>query len=191
MWWAPLLNNIVGFLGEGVAASTNSYESIATVTVGAGGSSSVTFSSIPSTYKHLQIRMMVREAGTGANGSYVGMRFNSDTSSNYTMHRLLGDGSSASAAAYVSQNTNYLERVASASQGSNVFGVIVVDILDYTNTNKYKTSRNLGGWDSNGSGWLTFNSNLWSSTSAITQIDLGIDTGNFQQYSSFALYGVK
>ena len=186
-----MLNNIVGFLGEGVAASTNSYESIATVTVGAGGSSSVTFSSIPSTYKHLQIRMMVREAGTGANGSYVGMRFNSDTSSNYTMHRLLGDGSSASAAAYVSQNTNYLERVASASQGSNVFGVIVVDILDYTNTNKYKTSRNLGGWDSNGSGWLTFNSNLWSSTSAITQIDLGIDTGNFQQYSSFALYGVK
>lgn len=185
-----MLNNIAALL-SGVGAAATSYESIATVTVGAGGSSGVTFSSIPSTYKHLQLRMIVREAGTGANGSYVGLRFNSDTGSNYSMHRLLGDGSTASAAAYTTQNTNYLERVASASQSANVFGAIVVDILDYTNTNKYKTIRNLGGWDSNGSGWVTFNSNLWQSTSAVTQIDLGIDTGNFQQYSHFALYGVK
>ena len=186
-----MLNTLAGIIASSGGGALTDYQSIATVTVGAGGSSSVTFSSIPSTFTHLQLRMMVREAGTGANGSYVGMRFNSDSGNNYSMHRLLGDGSSASAAAYVTQNTNYLERVASASQGSNVFGVVVVDILDYANTNKYKTSRNLGGWDSNGSGWITLNSNLWQSTSAITQIDLGIDTGNFQQYSSFALYGIK
>lgn len=32
------------------------YDSIATTTVGAGGAASITFSSIPSTYQHLQIR---------------------------------------------------------------------------------------------------------------------------------------
>ena len=60
MWWARLLNNLAAILNDGVTAAATSFDSIATVTVGAGGSSSITFSSIPSTYKHLQIRLLAQ-----------------------------------------------------------------------------------------------------------------------------------
>jgi len=64
-----------------------------------------------------------------------------------------------------------------------------MDIFDYSNTNKFKTSRELGGYDLNGSGGVGFISGNFRSTSAITSIAFAGTT--FQQYSSFALYGVK
>jgi hypothetical protein len=67
-----------------------------------------------------------------------------------------------------------------------------MDIVDYTNTNKYKTSRAFAGFDANGSGMLAVTSGLWMSTTAINSITFTSDaSGNFAQYSSFALYGVK
>lgn len=72
------------------------FESIATSVVGSGGVSSVTFSSIPAGYKHLQLRGM----GQTNRGTYgideLGIRFNGDTASNYSAHMVLGDGASAS-----------------------------------------------------------------------------------------------
>ena len=186
-----MLNNIVSILDTGVAGGAGDYESIATVTVGSGGSSSISFSSIPSTYKHLQLRIIARQAGTSATGAFAGLRFNSDAGNNYAVHELKGDGSSAGAANWTSIDMNYLQRVTSASQQSNNFGALVVDILDYANTNKYKTVRTLGGFDDNGSGRVSLTSGLWQSTSAISTITLPTDTGNYQQYSHFALYGVK
>jgi hypothetical protein len=70
-----------------------------------------------------------------------------------------------------------------------MFGALVIDILDYTNTNKNTTIRSLGGYDANGSGYLQLESMLWNNTAAINQIVLG--TGGWAQYSSFALYGIK
>ena len=187
MWWAPLLNNIVGFLGEGVGASTNSYESIATVTVGAGGSSYAEFTSIPNTYKHLQVRAIARSSS----GGYAGVTFNSDTSSNYASHELLGNGSSASAAAYTSRADIPLMASATSS-GTSIFTGFVIDVLDYANTNKYKTLRSLEGYDANGSGYVQLQSGLWQSTSAISTLKITCAYGqSWQQYSSFALYGVK
>lgn len=188
-----MLNNIVGFLGEGVAASTNSYESIATVTVGAGGSSSISFTSIPSTYKHLQVRLIGRsDRGGGNNGDYIKLTMNSDTGANYADHQLTGDGSTAATSVATSANFIRMNRIAATSSTTNVFGTIVMDILDYQNTNKYKTTRQLGGNDTNGSGDVWFISGLWQSTSAISSLTLTVGGGtNFLQYSSFALYGVK
>ena len=186
-----MLNTVFGTLSTGVAASTNSYESISTVTVGAGGASNIEFSSIPSTYTHLQIRGIARTTATSATGDFFAVTFNSDTGANYSYHQLVGTGTATTALAGASGNSTYIQRFGTATQSSGIFGSAVTDILDYTNTNKYKTLRFLGGMDSNGDGWIVYGSGLWLSTSAITTIKLTSPNGNFVQYSQFALYGIK
>lgn len=184
---------ILGIIASQISGhlNTNSYESIATVTVGAGGSSSISFSSIPSTYKHLQVRGIARTSRASTQDA-LGMQFNSDTGSNYSRHQLNGDGTSATADAGTSTTSMQINRFTASSATANNFGVLVADILDYSNTNKYKTVRTLGGYDDNGSGFITLNSGLWMSTSAVSTITLiSINAANFAQYSSFALYGIK
>lgn len=175
---------------------TGSYESIATVTVGSGGSSSISFTSIPSTYKHLQIRAMLSTVqGTDRGNSALYARFNSDSSGNYAWHQLKGNGSSVSATGYSSENTIYGSDTWYSGGASGVFGVMVMDILDYTNTNKYKTVRILNGFDSNsattGNTSVGLNSGLWMSTSAISTITIPNNGFNFKEYSHFALYGIN
>ena len=177
-----MLNTIFGSFSTGVAPVTTSYESIATVTVGSGGASSVSFTSIPSTYTHLQIRGIARSGTTIE--SYV-VQFNSDTGSNYSWHQLIGDGATASASGSASQT---LMVTAIFNNSTSTFGGSIIDILDYANTNKYKTVRTLSGYDANGSGYVTLRSGSWQSTNAITSIVL---TAGFAQYSQFALYGIK
>ena len=175
---------ILGIIASSISASLNasSYESIATTTVGAGGATSVTFSSIPATYKHLQIRFAVTGAASYDNiGMQVGTT-SADTGSNYSYHQLNGDGASVAAGAGASTNTTYIGFFASNS------GVGVVDILDYANTNKYKTQRSLLGTDNNGSGYVMLRTGVWMNTSAIGTIKI---TATVNQYSSFALYGIK
>lgn len=186
-----MLNQIAAIHGTGVAAATNSYESIATVTVGAGGSSSISFTSIPSTFKHLQIRMLGRSSRS-ANEGYGVVRFNSDTGSNYSYHSLEGNGSTAAAGGSGSVNYPTLIFFPAASRGASIFGGGVLDVLDYQNTNKNKTIRVLDGYDSNGAGYITFQSGAWYNTNAITSITITEFNGNnFVEYSQFALYGIK
>lgn len=177
-----MLNVITGLHGGGVAASTNSYESISTVTVGSGGSTTISFTSIPSTYKHLQIRAMTN----GTTSFNPTITFNGDSGSNYAWHYMDGNGSSATSGAGSSQA--YMIS-GGASSTANVFAGHIMDILDYGNVNKYKTMRILSGADKNGSGNIDLLSGLWMSTSAISS--LTIAGGTFNQYSTFALYGVK
>ena len=160
--------------------STNNFSSIATVTVGSGGASSITFSSIPSTYTHLQIRAF----GVTSSNFGVTAQVNGDTATNYTIHYLRGDGSNVTANAGANTNIMYAGVVYSSGPG-----VMIMDILDYSNTNKYKTFRNLSGADINGGGEIALQSGLWRSTSAITSITF--TGGTWNQYSSYALYGVK
>lgn len=171
------------------------YESISTVSVGAGGASSITFSSIPSTYTHLQIRGFgfTNRATYGVDGA--SHRFNSDTGSNYSSHQLYGEGSTVFASGSASQTS-----INGANLGTTVSsypGSYVLDVLDYCNTNKYKTTRQLGGTDLNGSiaavpGYLGLYSGLWMNTAAISTITIIPNIGTaFTQYSSFALYGIK
>ena len=183
---------VLGILASSKFTQATSFESIATVTVGSGGVSSVSFTSIPSTYTHLQIRAIARTARTGQVGDFFKTTFNSDTGNNYAWHLIVGTGSSAATAAGSSVAYAELNRFASADASANVFGGVVLDILDYKNTNKYKTMRYLGGIDSNGSGEVQFGSGLWQSSSAITSITLTQSGAyNISQYSHFALYGIK
>jgi hypothetical protein len=183
-----LLNTIFGSLSSGVAASTNSYESISTVTVGSGGAANASFTSIPATYTHLQVRMLVRNTST-SNG--YNMRMNSDTGNNYARHYLYGTGSAAGAAAVTSTSSMVLADAGISTSTSGVFGGSVCDILDYANTNKYKTIRTLGGFDNNGNGLISMDSGLWQNTAAVTTLTIFPDAGNFAEYSQFALYGIK
>jgi hypothetical protein len=166
----------------GGAGEINSYESISTVTVGSGGSSSISFSSIPSTFKHLQIRCLwetniADNLGLTLNGSTAPVR----------IHSLYGTGTSAAA---LSDTANYLSIQVGTSATNFYAGII--DLLDYTNTNKNKTVRMLGGVDFNGSGVVFLSSGLYDTTSAVSSLTLQTPSSRtFPQYSSFALYGVK
>lgn len=170
------------------ALNATSFESIATVTVGAGGSAYAEFTSIPSTYTHLQIRSIAKSSTTAGR---IDIQFNSDTGTNYANHFLDGTGSSVSAGAETSNGKISIYYLMTASTNANMFSGGVIDILDYKNTNKYKTLRALVGNDQNGSGDITLQSGLWQNTNAITSIKLTPQTGNLAQYSSFALYGIK
>ena len=169
---------------------TFDYDSLATVTVGAGGQSTITFSSIPQTYKHLQIRIL--HGSNTSSADSVDIRYNSDTGSNYTYHALYGTGSVTGSEASNPRTAAVVPVTAIANTNTNMFSHGIIDILDYANTNKYKTQKVSGGWDVNGNGQAFLGSASWMSASAISQIQIYTRAGvGFKQYSHFALYGIK
>lgn len=179
-----MLNNLIGILGTNGAA-TNSYESIASAS--GVGSSSVTFSSIPQTYKHLQIRLFVPNCSTAPGNIWY--YSNANSSANKTLHELNGTGASAVSAAVTGLPWN---RIAYQAASNSYPIVSVVDILDFTDTNKYKTTRALWGNDPNGTnGYIGFTSGYIPLTDAFTSITIGRDSGTFPTDTSIALYGVK
>jgi len=167
-------------------APEGAYDSLATVTVPSGGVATVTFAGIPSGYKHLQLRGFIN-VSTGNNPA---IRFNSDSASNYSRHGIYGDGSSA--LAFGTTSTTFIGIAQALGLGTNKFGGAIVDILDYSSVNKNKTVRIFTGFDANGVGGVELDSGTWyNSGTAINTITLTSQTGVFNEYSSFALYGVK
>jgi hypothetical protein len=184
-----MIGNIAaGLYGTGVPPVTNSYASIATVTVGSGGTSSITFTDggAWADYKHLQIRALVKSANSGSSFDVVGMTINSN---NLTKnHYLYANGSSALAGV---GGTNSVINVPTSGYTS-VFAGAVIDILDFSSTTKNKTIRTLSGVDTNGAGELVLYSNLYAvNTNAITSLTFSISGVNIAEFSSFALYGIK
>jgi len=178
----------------GVTASSNmttkltDFYQIATTTA-TGSTADVTFSSISQDYTHLQLRMIIKNHTANTNQTRI--QFNSDTASNYSWHQLRGDGASATSSAGTSTAFSFVGNHPSTAVAS-AFAVYVVDILDYKDTNKYKTIRSLGGYDLNNTdGNVFMNSSNWRSTSAVSTIRIYPGADSFGQYSSFQLYGVK
>ncbi len=163
---------------------------IGMVSVGSAGSANIEFTSIPGTYKHLQIRGIANN-GEASGWNNQAMQINSDTSSSYKVHYVAGNGSSASAGiSGTDTSINDIFRISATSTG--YFGSFIIDILDYTSTTKNKTIRSLNGGDGNGNGWVGLHSGLYYATpAAVTSVKLISSVGNFGQYSSFALYGIK
>ena len=172
--------------------ATSAYDSLGAVVI-SSPSSTITFSNIPATYTHLEIRSFA--ANSSATGQYVKLIFNSDSASgNYSEHHLAGNGTAASAGGNASFNNGgfFWAMGIPGTNNASVFGASITSILDYANTNKYKTVRSFDGFDANGSGGVNLVSNNWRSYSAITSITLTPNEGNnFIQYSSFSLYGIK
>lgn len=188
-----MIGNIVaGTFSAGVAPVLSSYESIATSLVGSGGASYIEFATISGDYKHLQIRYIAKDNRSSTYADDLMFRFNSDSNTgNYNSHRLYGYGSGTPSADRVTGFAGVLGAFIAASD-ANIGGGIL-DILDYTSTSKYKTSRSIGGIDNNGSGQVGLVSGLWlNSADAITNIKIYPLNGSaFSEHSHFALYGIK
>jgi hypothetical protein len=171
-----------------------SYESIATVTA-SGGQTSLTFSSIPSTYKHLEIRGIARDTLTIDGGVGVKMQFNGDTGSNYVRHSVRGDGGNAVVGANTGfDNMAFVGGSIGDSSTSNAFGASIITLADYTSTTRNKTVRGISGSEANTSSanfYIVLNSGLWLNTAAITSITLIAGQASYAAGSTFALYGIK
>ena len=171
---------------------TGSYDALASYTVPSGGVSEITFAGLPTggQYTHLQVRGILRSTRALTQAGVL-FRLNSDTGSNYSWHVLVGDGSNDSAEGYANQTYIKMGELPAGSASSDIFGAFVVDILDYQNTNKYKTVRLLTGQDRNGAGEVSFLSGNWRNTNAITSISIKEDISNMAQFSQVSIYGIR
>jgi hypothetical protein len=165
------------------------------VTVGPSGASEINFTNIPSTYKHLQIRVMNYRAGEG---NSLKVQFNSDTGSNYSRHIIYGGGSGGVITAGNATNATFIELGWTGSTSEVGGGRAIMDILDYSNTSKYKTCRTFFGYRraiNSTSDYMGISSGGWRNQNAISSIKIIPDNiaekGGFLQNSQFAIYGIK
>lgn len=198
---SPILKGVVASGISGHLTSPSDYESIQTITVGSGGLATASFTSIPSTYKHLEIRLWGYSTRSSGNGiDDYNIRMNGDTSGSYSNHSLFGYGGGTTPAYTNGANQTRINSplcVGTLYSGAIANGGAIIQIPDYTNTNKVKTIKIIGGCDQNGvpagsseprSGIA---SGTWQSGYAINQIDLYCSNGNWGQYTNIALYGIK
>lgn len=182
-----------GFTGISALAGNPAYgdfESIATYAVTSGTTANIVFSNIPSNFQHLQVRGIMRtdRAVTYTNSSF---RFNSDTGSNYAWHYINGSGSGTPAVGGSGSTSVMYGNIVGASSTASCFQGFILDVLDYSNSNKNKTIRLLDGYDANGSGQMALWSGHWRNTSVVTSITIFVDGFNLIANSHIALYGIR
>lgn len=149
--------------------------------------SSITFSNIPQTYSHLQLRM--RGTGTTNMGIFV-VRFNGDTGGNYRTRILYGDATNVTSG-YTSISPNGLNGTFEYAYGT-YHPTSVMDIYEYSSSTKYKTMRTIDGTDRNGTGDIEFGTGVWKNQSAVTTITISPQyASGFAANSYFGLFGVK
>jgi len=144
----------------------------------AAASSSVTFSNIPQGYGDL---VLVISAKANGDFAFLG-RFNGDTGSNYSRVRMGGNGSTT----YSSADTSTSYRLTSST--TNVDGMRIANIMDYSATDKHKT---VLVRDSVAGNNVAAIANRWANTPAITSLSVTCDGGNLTVGSTFFLYGVQ
>jgi len=183
---AKYQNALVG----NAAFSPSTYDLISTA-YGTGSSGTISFSSIPSNYKHLQIRWTAR---TTASASYaLTFTINGVGGSSYAWHQLRGWNSSVSSQAQTSQGNINAGSITGTDSSTGVFSSGIIDFVDAFSTTNNKTSRLLSGNpQTNGNGeQILFQSGLLMDTSAISSISLAVGSGSFTTGSRFSLYGIK
>jgi hypothetical protein len=189
----PILGVIASSTQQGRAVvDTGVMFPIKTVAVGGTALSSITFSSIPATYTHLQLRFSVQTNRSGVTGDNMFIRFNGDSTSGlYSRHQLFGFGNAIpTSAAATSQNEIFIGSICS-SNVRDLFAMSVLDILDYDNTTKAKTTRAFTGYTDNGTGAMALMGGAWYNTNAITSISIFPQSGTaFTAGSVVTLYGI-
>lgn len=170
------------FWDQTAATIDTSYVSLGSVKL-ASNTSSVTFSSIPATYKHLEVRIFARKE-SGGNDAYV-MHLNGDTTNgNYAYYAFGGDGT-----AFVQ---SLIDSANIGSVRDNAWNTTVITIPDYTNTNKVKSYQSLSGSSSQTGGSSFYVGGVWDNTAVINSLRFtNTANSNFITGSVFALYGIK
>lgn len=171
------------------------YESIATITVGSGGTATIDFTSIPSTYQHLQIRMIGKSTLTTADYHFMRLRVNGATGSVYSFHSIYTYGNGTVFCQGLGSRTSIFEAGQfpdSNAARASMFGPTIIDILDYANTSKNTTIRIFSGVELNSTiSHLHIASGLYQATTAVSSLNLSFSSGNFAQHTTAALYGIK
>ena len=193
-----MLNSLIPIIASsGGSVAGAAFESIATVTA-AGGETLLSFTSIPGTYQHLQIRGLYRDSRTTNSSGVLSlkMQFNSDTTdANYAEHNLYGSGSAVAATGSTSYPYIGLGISTGPSGQTTTYGANIIDIQNYASTTQNKTSRIFAGSNQNSTTAnderIQVESALWLSTTAITRIDLRSIYVSFAAGTTFALYGIK
>lgn len=158
---------------------------ISTVTVGAGGAASISFSSIPSTYTDLVIVLSARDTGT--NGAAI-ITFNGDaTTTNYNRRYLSGNGSSASSS---SANNLIYALIPTSAFTVNTFGNVNFYIPNYSGSTTKSVSIDAVTESNSATSYQDIWAGLWSGTSAISSVSFTKSAGTFDQYSTASLYGI-
>lgn len=178
--------------GSLVAAGDGSFESISTTTLSAS-TSSLTISSIPSGFQHLQLRCDVRVSAGSAAGNYANLRLNGDTGTNYTYNYIESNGSGGQGTGGTGNQDRLYGSYISNDGGnsSGYFSSMFIDIFDYSNTSKYKTWRCFGGYQDRSIGRISSMAGHWLSNTAVNSIFLEPQGASWVAGSTFALYGIK
>lgn len=185
---------LLGTIASGITNSKlSSFESIATVDVGAGGLSTITFSSIPQTYAHLQIRAIARGTWVNAGGLVSWrLKMNGQDGAGYVSHQLYANAGGVGSYYTPISGGIELNDIPNNNAPASNYGAIIMDILDYTRTNKHKVIRASFGRDANTtSGHIGLISGVFLETPAVTSLTFVPGADSFAQNSSFALYGIK
>ena len=186
-------------LTSGGSFADPSFESIAKFRATSNTSAPIDIQSIPSTYKHLQLRILYRDyLGTGGTdgGAVEGYYyFNNDTTgANYALHAVKGNGG-GNAATGVGYAT-YGDGLASflgfrSNYGGSAFGITIIDLLDYSDSNKYKTIRSFSGAAGGSVGGARVTHGTWRNTTTVNRMTFYGNQGGFATGTVFALYGIK
>jgi len=167
----------------------NTFELIASSTVGSGGAANIEFTSIPGTYTDLCIKTSLRASDSTNNWYLAQVTFNNDTTSgNYSARLVGGFGTTA----YSATTSYYSGYIPSNARTANTFGNNEVYIPNYAGSNQKSISTD-SVTEGNGSSFeiLGLWAGKWTGTAAITSIKIASDTGNLAEYSTAYLYGVK
>ena len=155
--------------------------------------SSVTFTGLASYatagYKHLQIRMVTKNTDTSQ--SNLGITVNGDTAANYASHNLYGNGSSVFSNAASSQDKMLYFRTANSTDAASIFGAAILDVLDFSSTNKKSTFKWFWGKPATSATEIGLASGLWNNTSAVTSISIFPFSSTFTAATRISLYGSK
>jgi hypothetical protein len=190
---SPVLGVIASSNQQGRGVAVSAYDALASVTIASDSTTNlIYFTGIPGDYTHLQLRMYARSQRSQL-GDAVYMRFNGDSGNNYSRHQITGDGSTVSSSGFAPENVVFLGTVPGNLNNTSIFGVGVIDILDYASSTKNKTVRGLDGYDANGSGISEMRYHSWQSTAPVGSLVIAnYSSGDFfNAGTQFALYGVK
>ena len=161
--------------------ATNTYVALDTQTL-TSTAGSVTFSSIPQTYTDLIIIAQIK----GTANTYLNLRFNGDTGSNYSRTVLSGSGSTVTSERRTNQTaiaTDYNETIQ-----TNLNYITTLHIMNYANSTTNKTVLCRPNNAATGVGATV---GLWRNTAAITSVDLVANNNSFDSGSTFTLYGIS
>ena len=192
----PILGVIASSTRQGQATDTGSMFAISSITLSAD-TTSITFSSIPQTYTHLQLICMTRISRVNNDPSSNQLSFNGDSGANYAYHGIFAGANSVApdSGGVGSTSLMYIGTNASNGTAAGTYAPMIIDILDYSKTNKYKVARSITGFSQNTSGSgnrsMAVRSGLWTNTNAITSMTFNPNVNQFMAGSTFTLYGIK